>query len=89
MGYTSNTSRTTAGLLALVLGLVGLGWLGLHKFNMGYKKEGWTSILISVFLCIVGAAVMNVISIVEGVIYLTKSDAEFYNEYVVNKKPWF
>jgi hypothetical protein len=29
------------------------------------------------------------IPIIEGIIYLTKSDEEFINTYQVNKKPWF
>lgn len=36
-----------------------------------------------------GAPVMAVISLIEGILYLTKSDAEFYQTYVQNKKEWF
>lgn len=89
MSYSSNANRTTIGVLALVLPFVGLGWIGVHKFVMGYTKEGITYLLVSVLTCGFGAAIMSVISIVEGVIYLTKTDDAFYNEYVVNKKPWF
>jgi hypothetical protein len=32
---------------------------------------------------------MGTIGLIEGIIYLTKSDAEFYNTYVANKKEWF
>jgi len=31
---------------------------------------------------------VSVFAIVEGVIYLTKSDAEFYETYQENKRPW-
>ena len=31
----------------------------------------------------------NVIGVVEGIIYLTKTDEEFYQTYVVEKKAWF
>ena len=31
----------------------------------------------------------GIIGIIEGIIYLTKSDEEFYNTYQVGKKPWF
>ena len=30
-----------------------------------------------------------IIGIVEGVIYLSKSDEDFYETYVVGKKEWF
>ncbi len=32
---------------------------------------------------------MHVIGLVEGIIYLTKSDDEFYETYVANQKTWF
>jgi hypothetical protein len=32
---------------------------------------------------------MGVLGLIEGIIYLTKSDEEFYNTYQVGKKPWF
>ena len=31
----------------------------------------------------------GVIGLIEGIIYLTKTDEEFYNIYVANKKAWF
>ena len=35
------------------------------------------------------AAVVWVIAIVEGIIYLTKPQADFYRIYVLNKREWF
>ncbi len=32
---------------------------------------------------------VGIVGLVEGIIYLTKSDEEFVQTYVVNKKPWF
>jgi hypothetical protein len=32
---------------------------------------------------------MHVIAIVEGITYLTKTDAEFYQTYVANRREWF
>ena len=34
-----------------------------------------------------GAA--SIIGLIEGIIYLTKSDEEFVNEYITNQKGWF
>ena len=31
----------------------------------------------------------GLVGLIEGIIYLTKSDEEFYNTYQVGKKPWF
>ena len=37
-----------------------------------------------------GAAyVMGIIGLIEGIVYLTKSDAEFVATYIVGKKGWF
>jgi len=33
--------------------------------------------------------VMGIIGLIEGIIYLTKSDAEFNSTYVSGKKGWF
>jgi len=38
---------------------------------------------------IVGPIVMSIIGLIEGIIYLTKSDAEFNSTYVRGKKGWF
>ncbi len=83
------SQRTTYGIVALVLGVLGLGWIGIHKFMMGYKNEGLISLIVSLVTCLIAAPIFTVISIVEGIIYLTKSDEQFYQEYVINRKPWF
>ena len=46
-------------------------------------------LLVSLLTFGIGAPVMAVISLIEGILYLTKSDAEFYQTYVQNKKEWF
>ena len=69
----------------LVAGLLGilLGGFGVHKFYLGYTKEGIIQILLS-FVCVGG-----IIGLVEGIIYLTKSDQEFVDTYITGKKGWF
>jgi len=32
---------------------------------------------------------VGIVGLVEGIMYLTKSDEEFVNTYIINKKPWF
>lgn len=77
-------NKLVAGLLAILL-----GWLGIHKFIMGYQKEGLIMLLVSVLTCGVGATVMWIIGIIEGIMYLTKTDEDFVNTYITNKKGWF
>jgi TM2 domain-containing membrane protein YozV len=75
-------------IVAGIFGIV-LGCLGIHKFILGYTGEGVTMLLISVLTCGVGACVTGLIGLVEGIIYLTKSDEEFVNTYVIHKRGWF
>ena len=85
-------SKVTAGVLAIVLGV-----LGVHKFYLGYTQEGLillggtilSVILMFVVIGIFGILAIGVITLVEGIIYLTQSDEEFYEKYMLNKKAWF
>ena len=47
------------------------------------------TLIVGVFTCGIGASLMGIIGLIEGIIYLTKSDEEFYNTYQVGQKPWF
>lgn len=38
---------------------------------------------------VLGPVVMSIIGFIEGVIYLTKSDDEFYHRYAIQKVAWF
>lgn len=78
-------------MLAGILGIV-LGAYGVHKFILGYKKEGIIMAVIGVvgwFLCGIPTLVTWIVGIIEGIMYLTKSDEEFENTYIKNQKPWF
>lgn len=74
--------KLVAGLLG-ILGCVYGGW-GIHKFYLGYTKEG----VIQLLLCL-ACGIGTIIGIIEGIIYLTKSDEEFEATYVQGRKPWF
>lgn len=71
-------------VLAGVLGIL-LGSLGLHRFVLGDVTGGILRIVITVLTCGVG----SIIGLVEGIIYLTKSDEEFVETYINQKKSWF
>jgi TM2 domain-containing membrane protein YozV len=71
----------------LLAGLMGIlfGGFGVHKFILGYTTEGLIQIAITVVTCGIG----SIIGLIEGIIYLTKSDQEFVDTYIRNKKGWF
>lgn len=77
-------------VLAGIMGIL-FGGLGIHKFVLGYTKAGVTMLLVSLLgaIFIIPALVMGIIGFVEGIIYLTKSDEDFYATYVANEKHWF
>jgi TM2 domain-containing membrane protein YozV len=72
--------KTTAGVLGIIL-----GGLGIHRFILGDVTGGILRIIITVITCGVG----SLIGFVEGIIYLTKSDEEFVQTYIVEKKRGF
>ena len=77
-------SKLAAGLLAIFLGA-----LGIHKFYLGYTKAGVIMLLVSVLSLFILSWIVGIIALIEGIIYLTKDDYDFYMTYVANKKPWF
>ncbi|MEC5164856.1 TM2 domain-containing membrane protein YozV [Flavobacterium sp. PL11] len=76
-----DNKKLAAGILAILLGS-----LGIHKFLLGYTTEGIIWLIISICTC---GTVTTLLGLIEGIIYLTKSDEEFYQTYQVNKKAWF
>ena len=76
--------KIAAGICAIVLGC-----FGVHKFILGYTTEGVIMLAITLVSCGILAVVPSVIGIVEGIMYLTKSDEEFVRTYIQSKKPWF
>jgi TM2 domain-containing membrane protein YozV len=74
------SNKIPAGICGILLGA-----FGVHKFILGYSKEGLIQIVITVVTCGMG----GIIGFIEGIIYLTKSDADFVKTYVEGKKGWF
>jgi TM2 domain-containing membrane protein YozV len=73
------SKRMIAALLAFFLGA-----FGVHKFYLGYTKAGVIQLVLS--LC---TGLGALIGLIEFIIYLTKSDAEFIETYQVGQKEWF
>lgn len=84
----ASRDHVAAGLLALFLGP-----FGVHKFYLGYNTQGFILLAISLlgglFSFGLVTGVVWVISIVEGIIYLTKAQSEFERIYVYDKREWF
>jgi len=76
--------KMVAGILAILLGA-----FGVHKFYLGYNKEGIILLAVSLISFGMLAWVASIIGLVEGIMYLTKTDQEFYATYVAGRKPWF
>lgn len=80
-------NKITAALLAFFLGA-----FGAHKFYLGYTAAAWTMLLTTLLgwmLFFIPNIVIAVIVLIEFIAYIAKSDAEFEQIYVTNKKHWF
>lgn len=84
----NNGPATKSKVAAGVLGIL-LGALGIHKFYLGYTKEALIMLLVSLLTCGLVSPVMGVIGLIEGILYLTKSDEEFAQTYEFGHKGWF
>lgn len=88
-----NSKKILCGVLAIVLGT-----FGVHKFILGYTTPAIIMLVASLvgyvtgfLLCIplLAPLAMWIIGVIEGIIYLTKSNEEFRNTYLIGKKEWF
>lgn len=76
--------KMVSGIVAILLGA-----FGIHKFLLGYTTEGVIMLLVTILSCGILAMVPSVIGIVEGIMYLTKTDEEFVRTYIQGRKGWF
>lgn len=87
-----NPSHATKQLLAGYCGII-FGGFGIHKFILNYPAEG----LIMLIVSLVGGyytygftfLIMQLVGLLEGLIYLNKSHDEFVSTYFVHKQGWF
>lgn len=85
---TVSNPRASNKIPAGVCGIL-LGGFGIHKFILGYTGAGVIMLLVTLLSCGTVYPVMHIIGIIEGVIYLTKTDDEFVRLYVDGRKEWF
>ena len=84
---TSEKSKIAAGLLAIFL-----GGLGVHKFYIGCSSAGVIMLVVffgGIILLGFPTFIISLIGFIEGLIYLFKSDEDFENIYINNKRCWF
>jgi TM2 domain-containing membrane protein YozV len=84
MSHPRASNKIPAGICGIIL-----GGLGVHKFILGYTGAGLIMLLVSVLSCGTLYPVMHIIGLIEGIIYLAKSDDEFVRTYVDGRKEWF
>lgn len=75
-----NSTKILCGIMGILF-----GGLGVHRFILGDVSGGIIRILITLVTCGIG----SLIGLIEGIIYLTKTDPDFYWTYMVGKKAWF
>lgn len=86
--FVPSKDHVAAALLAILLGC-----FGIHKFYLGYTTAGFITLGITivggVFTLGVAAAVMALVGVVEGILYLTESQSKFESTHVLHVREWF
>lgn len=77
MNSYSSKSKTTAGILALLL-----GGLGIQYFYVGKVGAGFLTILLSIVTC----GIWEVLMFIQGILMLTMTQQEFDQKYVFSDK---
>ncbi|MDM7485064.1 MAG: TM2 domain-containing protein [Vibrio metschnikovii] len=89
--YPLPSSKSSKKIVAALLAFF-FGSLGVHKFYLGYIKQGLIMLfafLLGFLLLGIPSAIIGIIAFVEFLIYVTRSDEEFEQIYILSRKPWF
>ena len=79
-----SSKKLAAGLLGIFLGAVGV-----HKFVLGYTTSGVIMLAVTLLTCGFAGFIMGTIGLIEGIIYLAKSDQDFKETYIDGTREWF
>lgn len=82
--HAPESKRIAAGVCGILV-----GWLGVHKFILGYSAQGLILLLATVLTLGIAGFITGLIGLIEGIVYLTKSDADFVRTYQTNRRNWF
>lgn len=80
-------NKWVAALLAFVF-----GGLGIHKFYLGKNRAGFIMLLVflaGIILAAIPTIIVTTVALIECVIYIVKSEQQFYDDYVVGDRAWF
>jgi TM2 domain-containing membrane protein YozV/cold shock CspA family protein len=86
-GYTiGDKNKIVAALLAFFI-----GGLGVHKFYLGKNQAGVIMLLMGTvgWLLVLPGLAVCLIAFIEFIVYLIKSDQQFYEDYVIGDRQWF
>ncbi|BAZ04339.1 TM2 domain-containing protein [Calothrix sp. NIES-3974] len=85
-------SHATKQLLSGYAGII-CGGFGIHKFILGYHAEASIMLVVSViglvFAYGIPFLIMQLVGLIEGIIYLNKEHEDFVETYFVQKQGWF
>ena len=85
---TGENKKVLAGITAILL-----GGFGVHKFVLGYNKEGIILLIGTIVISVLSFGLLGwlvwIFTLIEGIIYLTKTNNEFHKTYQKGTKPWF
>jgi TM2 domain-containing membrane protein YozV len=81
-------SRAGNKIPAGIFGIL-LGPLGIHKFILGYVGAGLITLAVTVLTCGLAWPLTHLIGLIEGIIYLCKTDDDFVRTYVDGRREWF
>ena len=93
MSLVPATKKIPAGICGILFGA-----FGIHKFLMGFPRAGLTMLGMTIAFRLLswmhvpfaGTIALGVILLgfIEGVIYLVKSDTDFYRDYTIRRQEW-
>ena len=80
-------NKWVAALLAFIC-----GGLGIHKFYLGKNTAGFIMLVVflsGVLLAAIPTIIVSLVAFIECIIYVVKSEQQFYDDYVVGSRAWF
>ena len=90
--YLDNPNTTGSKKVGAILFALFLGTFGAHKFYLGLTRPAVIMLCVSLFgilLLGIPTLIIAIIAFIELIIYITKSDEEFEQIYVIDRKEWF